>query len=264
MRPAKRYDVSPDVADFDDDALGRFRDDGFVAVPDLFRGDRLRQLIAWVDELESESEKRGEAWFYYEDSLRGSKAEVLARIEYFDAFHVGLRSVMRGPDLLGRAAALLGEPAVLFKEKINFKMPGGRGFEPHQDAQAGWEDHGGLHLTAMVSIDPATVENGCLELAVGHNRRGPIGNLWKPLQSSQIDGVEFTHYPTEPGDALFFDSYAPHRSAPNDTDARRRVLLVTYGRAREGDHRESYFAAKFNSFPPDIEREAGKEYAYKV
>ncbi len=80
--------MSSDVADFGDDVLGRFRDDGFVAVPGLFRGDRLSQLIAWVDELELESGKRGEAWFYYEDSLRGPKAKVLARIEYFDAFHV--------------------------------------------------------------------------------------------------------------------------------------------------------------------------------
>ena len=32
---------------------------------------------------------------------------------------------------------LFGEPAVLFKEKINFKMPGGAGFKAHQDQQAG-------------------------------------------------------------------------------------------------------------------------------
>ena len=25
------------------------------------------------------------------------------------------------------------------EDKINFKMPGGTGFKPHQDSQAGWE-----------------------------------------------------------------------------------------------------------------------------
>lgn len=252
------------IPDFEDEALARFRDDGFVAVPGLFSGARLARLTAWVDELEAQGEKLGGAWFYYEDSLRDPAHKVLARIEYFDGFHGGLHDVLHGADLLGRASALFGEPAALFKEKINFKMPGGHGFEPHQDAQAGWEDHGGLHLTAMVSIDPGTVENGCLEFAAGHNRRGLIGDLWQPLQGSQLDGVAFERYPTQPGDAVFFDSYAPHRSAPNETEERRRVLLVTYGRAREGDHRESYFAAKRQSFPPDIEREAGKSYAYKV
>ncbi len=256
--------MSADIPDFDDAALARFGGDGFVAVPGLFSSARLAELTAWVDELEAAGEKLGGAWFYHEESRRDAARKVLARIEYFDGYHAGLQALMHGPDLLGRAAALFGEPAVLFKEKINFKMPGGHGFEPHQDAQAGWEQHGGLHLTAMVSIDPATVENGCLELAAGQKRRGLIGELWQPLQGSQLDGVEFERFPTRPGDALFFDSYAPHRSAPNDTDARRRVLLVTYGRAREGDHRESYFAAKRKSFPPDIEREAGKEYAYKV
>ncbi len=256
--------MSTDIPDFDAAACARFREDGFVAVPGLFSCARLAQLTAWVDELEGQGEKRGGAWFYYEDSLRDASQKVLARIEYFDGFHAGLQAVMNGPELLGRASTLFGEPAVLFKEKINFKMPGGHGFEPHQDAQAGWEDHGGLHLTALVSIDPATVENGCLELAAGHNRRGLIGNLWEPLQGSQLDGLAFERFPTQPGDALFFDSYAPHRSAPNDTDERRRVLLVTYGRASEGDHREPYFAAKRKNFPPDIEREAGKAYAYKV
>ena len=30
---------------------------------------------------------------------------------------------------------LFGEPAVLWKEKMNFKKPGSAGFAPHQDAQ---------------------------------------------------------------------------------------------------------------------------------
>ena len=33
-------------------------------------------------------------------------------------------------------SALLGEPAVLYKEKINYKLPGGAGYSAHQDAPA--------------------------------------------------------------------------------------------------------------------------------
>jgi len=63
---------------------------------------------------------------------------------------------------------------------------------------------------------------------------------------------------------MFFDSYAPHRSGPNLTDAPRRVLYVTYNRASAGDHRAKYFADKRKSFPPDIERAPGETYVFRV
>ena len=249
---------------FTREQIERFRNRGFVVVRGLFGAARMAEIRRWIDELEASPEEPGGVWFYYDNSLREPDTQVLSRIEYFDRFHGGLSRLMRGPALCGRASELFGEPAVLFKEKVNFKMPGGHGFEPHQDVQAGWRDYGGLHLTALVSIDPASEENGCLELAAGHHRRGLIGELWKPLGGSQLDGVVFEKVPTEPGDAIFFDSFVPHRSAPNMTDRRRRVLLVTYGRASEGDRRDAYFADKHRSYPPDVERDPHRTYEYKV
>lgn len=247
-----------------DQEIAQFRELGFLVVRGLVIGDRLAELLRWVDELEAFPEEPGKTMAYYEDSVTDPDTRVLSRIEYFDAFHAGLSRFVHGPEMLGRAGELFGEPAVLYKEKVNFKMPGGQGFEPHQDVQAGWQDYGGLHLTAMVSIDPATEANGCLELAPGHNQRGLLGELWKPLTEQQLAGVDFQKVPTEPGDAIFFDSFAPHRSAANLSRDRRRILYITYGRASDGDHREDYFAAKRKNFPPDIERDPNKTYAYKV
>ena len=68
----------------------------------------------------------------------------------------------------------------------------------------------------------------------------------------------------EPGDAVFFDSYAPHRSQPNRTDQARRVLYITYNTRSEGDSREQYYADKRKNYPPDIERNPDKNYAFKV
>ena len=70
--------------------------------------------------------------------------------------------------------------------------------------------------------------------------------------------------PGAPGDVLFFDSYAPHGSAPNLTDAQRRILYLTYNLASDGDHRRAYYAAKRASFPPDVEREPGRDYRFRV
>jgi len=246
-----------------DRMLDDWRRQGFVVVRGVYDGDAMRRITAWVDEIQNWPETAGRHMMYFEDSLTEPGRRVLNRIENFVPFHDGMAALLDA-DLRGACGRLFGEEAVLFKEKINFKLPGGGGFEAHQDAQAGWETYASLYITATVVIDRATVENGCLELAHWHHREALIGDLWEPLTDEQLAGVEFVPYPCEPGDVLFFDSYLPHRSAPNLTADPRRVLYVTYNRASEGDHREQYYADKRKSYPPDIEREAGREYAYRV
>ena len=76
--------------------------------------------------------------------------------------------------------------------------------------------------------------------------------------------MRFVPCPARPGDVVFFDSFVPHRSAPNLSRHDRRALYVTWNRLREGDHRARYFADKRRSFPPDIERGPGKVYRFRV
>jgi 2-aminoethylphosphonate dioxygenase len=63
---------------------------------------------------------------------------------------------------------------------------------------------------------------------------------------------------------IFFDSFVPHASKPNLTQAPRRVLYLTYNLARDGDCRARYFADKYAAFPPDIDRETDKVYVFRV
>lgn len=245
------------------DDIEHFRASGYVIFRGLIAGTALTDLIRWTGEVEAWPETPGKAMKYFEAS-RGDGTRLLQRIENFYPYHDGFRRLCEGPELRGVSSQLIGEEAVLFKEKINFKLPGGAGFEPHQDAQADWGKYSNFHLTAMVSVDPCTLENGCLEMVAGHHDRGLIGDLWKPLTPEQMRGMDFMSVPTAPGDAIFFDSFAPHRSAPNNTTMPRRVLYITYNRASDGDWREQYYADKRKSFPPDCERETGKVYEYKV
>ena len=52
----------------------------------------------------------------------------LCRSENFVPFHDGLRALLTTGAMVDTASALLGEPAVLYKEKINYKLPGGAGY----------------------------------------------------------------------------------------------------------------------------------------
>ena len=160
-------------------------------------------------------------------------------------------------------AQLLDEPAVLFKEKINFKMPGGGGFAPHQDSQAGWDTYADFFISALVSIDRATLENGCLQLAAGHHKSGLVKS-WEPLNEDDMKGMCFEPVPTAPGDIVFFDCYAPHASEANMSDTIRRIYYATYNRASAGDHMAQYYADKHKNFPPDIDRDPDKEYVFRV
>jgi ectoine hydroxylase-related dioxygenase (phytanoyl-CoA dioxygenase family) len=244
--------------------LSDFKRDGFLVIPRMYSPQEIEEVSGWIDEIAARPPRAGHEMAYFEDSLVQKGKKILSRIEKFVDSHQGFEQFVHSPKMLGVVEELLGAKAVLFKEKINFKLPGGGGFEPHQDIQPGWDDYCPYFISVLVTIDKSTIENGCLELSAGHHTRGLLGEKWKPLTLDQLKGVEFLHYPMEPGDVAFFDCFVPHQSKPNLTGKPRRNLYLTYNRAGDGDFREKYFADKRKSYPPDFEREAGKEYKFRV
>ena len=248
----------------DEAQLAAFHRDGFVFVPGFFDDARTAEVTRWIDELTARPEEAGKHWVYHEPSVVAPERRLIQRIEKFAEVDARFERLFRVGRLHMAVSELLGAEAVLFKEKINYKMAGGPGFKAHQDSQAGWGAYADFFVTALVTIDPATPANGCLEMAAGWHTRGLVGPEWQPLDEATLARMDFRAYPARPGDAMFFDSFAPHRSGPNLSDEQRRVLYVTYNRASAGDQRGRYFDDKHRSFPPDIEREAGKSYVFRV
>jgi 2-aminoethylphosphonate dioxygenase len=239
----------------------QFKDDGFLIIKNGFNLKDIQDIESWASELAEMPEKHGAQWVYHEKSKLDPNVNLISRIEKISPFHNGfaeLSKVLEQP-----ISQLFDEDAVLFKEKINFKMPGGDGFKPHQDSQAGWEDYAKYFISVMVCIDEATIENGCLQLVSGFQGRG-LYREWEPLTDDDMANMEFIHYPTKPGDIVFFDCYTPHASEPNMSNSTRRLYFATYNKLSEGDHLEQYYADKYKSFPPDIDRIEGKEYIFRV
>lgn len=256
-------DADPQPGPLGEAQVAAFRRDGYLVVRGLFGAAEMADIARWTDEVQRWPETAGRQMMYFEHGRAGER--ILNRMENVLPYHAGFRELARGERLQGACGQLFGEAAVLFKDKINFKLPGGGGFEPHQDVQAGWSRYAKLHVTALVTVDRATIANGCLEIATDfHGEHRLIGSEWEPLDERQLAGLHWGHVEAAPGDAVFFDSFVPHRSAPNGTRDPRRVLYYTYNRASEGDHLAQYYADKRRSYPPDIEREAGREYRYRV
>ena len=252
------------AGDFTAEQVEHFERTGWLAARGFFSPEETARIGAWTDELLAMPEVPGRHMVYYEQSLKDPAAKVVQRIENFCPYHAPFDALVRGGRLERAAGALMGGEAILFKEKINFKMPGGAGFEPHQDQQAGWSVFTPIFVTALVCIDRATPENGCLEMTDAPRFAGLIGREWTPLTQEEMKSFSLISVPTEPGDVLFFDSYAPHASKPNLTDKARRILYLTYNLAADGDHRARYYAEKRANFPPDIERAPGAEYRFRV
>jgi 2-aminoethylphosphonate dioxygenase len=228
--------------------LRGFLDDAMVA-----------DLARWTDEIAGWPEIPGKWMRYYE---RGDAGKLLARIENFVPYHEGVARLLSSPRLAGLLAELCGEPVVLFKDKINFKLPGGAGFAPHQDAPA-YVDFGvEHHLTVMIPVDAFTRDNGCLEMARDASARrflpqSPDGTL----RPGVIDALELEPLLAVPGDIIVFDAWAPHRSGPNRSGGPRRSYYVTFNPASAGDRRAAYYARKRECFPPEYERKPGVDYA---
>lgn len=243
------------------DQLGFWRTHGYLKIDSDLDAPACAALSSWVDDLARRPETPGKWMKYFERGSHGARQ--LCRVENFIQYHDGFDRLITGPRTLAMVSALFGEPAALFKEKINYKLAGGAGFAPHQDAPAFTSFKQSLHITLMISVDATTVANGCLEVAPH-----PSSDTTLPMAADLTIDPEVTRklvwspIATQPGDLLFFDSYLPHRSGPNGTSSPRRALYLTYNKASEGNVREDYYREKRAVFPPDVEREPGKDYGH--
>ena len=199
--------------------------------------DQMKALQQWVSQVEAWP-AGSHRWGHYAEQTANGPA--ICRTENVSACHAGIAHLADGV-LREVAGAGLDEPVTAFKDKLNYKQPGGAGFSPHQDRLA----YPGVArvLSVLVAVDECTFESGCLWLADGVNEllatddRGVVrddvaGALdWRPAELA-------------PGDAVCIDGLAPHYSEANRGSRSRRVLVVSYAPTAEGYEREHYYAAR--------------------
>lgn len=219
---------------------------GYVHLRGVFNASETALLATWVEEISLWPASNESKWLHhFEQTEQGPR---LTRTENIVSYHPQLgRRLMAGalPSLVGE---LLGEDVFLYKEKINYKYPGGAGYAAHQDAPAYKQIDS--HLTALVAIEEATLENGCLEFAAGRHREGLIGLTEDGIVAEASEAsLEFTPCEMQPGDVTVFSSYIPHRSRPNLSGSRRALLYLTYNAQSEGYLRDEYAA---RARPPTV------------
>ncbi len=177
-------------------------------------------------------------WGHYAEQTESGPA--ICRTENVSACDPTIAALVEGV-LCAVVEDALGSPVVAFKDKLNYKQPGGAGFSPHQDVVA--YPGAGRVFSVLVAVDECSLESGCLWLADGvdsvlaTDERGAVS----------ADVVEsLTFHPAElaAGDAVCIDGFAPHYSEANRSAKARRVLVASYAPVSEGYTREQYYAAR--------------------
>jgi hypothetical protein len=96
-------------------------------------------------------------------------------------------------------------------------------------------------VTIWTALDPATKENGCVQIIPGSHRFGVINP--KHHSGFLADGMDLEHCPEdqivyvelEPGEVVLLHNWLLHRSDTNHSDVSRRAFSVCYMDARTVD-----------------------------
>lgn len=159
--------------------------------------------------------------------------------------------VARSHRLVDSMEHLLGGEVYHYHSKIMLKEPRvGGAWEWHQD-YGYWYDNGCLYpdmASCMIALDPATRENGCLQVLKGshhmgrieHGRFGQQTGADPERVTAAMERMELLHCEMQPGTALFFHSNLLHRSDANDSPNPRWTLICCYNTARNDPYKDSH------------------------
>ncbi|MDD9992965.1 MAG: phytanoyl-CoA dioxygenase family protein [Rhodospirillales bacterium] len=220
-----------------------FQDDGYVFKRAFFDEEEVALLRRGIAE-DPAIRRRA---FALEDSQGGATDVAVWNHPGDDLFG----AVARCRRMVEGAARLLGGEVYHYHSKVTLKRPGGGGtWDWHQD-YGYWYKNGCLFpdlLSVAVSVNPATRENGCLQVLKGSHKMGRIEHVIHGGQNGAdmervkeaMKQLEHVHVETQPGDAFFFHSNMLHSSDPNMSDTARDILICCYNRVSNNPFKQHH------------------------
>ena len=157
--------------------------------------------------------------------------------------------IARSERVVNSMEDLLGGEIYHYHSKMILKEPKvGGAWAWHQD-YGYWYDYACLYpllASCLIAVDPATRDNGCLQVLAGSHRMGRIEHGIKgdqtgadPERVAAIEQqLETVHVTLDPGDAIFFHCNLLHRSDANTTPDPRWALICCYNAARNNPYRQ--------------------------
>jgi ectoine hydroxylase len=220
-----------------------YRDDGYVLAKGLFDAEEIGLLArAAREDRELDRHSYGRAdgeggtvrlslWNHPGDTIYG----VVARCE----------------SIVGSAERLLEGEVYHYHSKMIMKDARvGGAWTWHQD-YGYWYQNGVLFpllTSAFIAVDPATKENGCLQVIRRSHNLGRIDHVLTGDQAGAdqdrvreiLKRLDLVYVEMEPGDTLFFHANLLHRSDQNRSENPRWSMICCYNAARNDPYKESH------------------------
>jgi len=132
----------------------------------------------------------------------------------------------------------------------------------HQDI-ALWNDKDSSAISAWVAIDPATKENGCLQMVPGSHKNNIIehilynDSIHPELPRHMCNELNYHYIELQPGDCVFWHSHMWHYSPPNNSENDRIGCAVVWTNQKDlknNENREYYWVMRSGKIKPTPEK----------
>jgi ectoine hydroxylase len=180
--------------------------------------------------------------------------------------------IARCESMVGSAEKLLGGEVYHYHSKMVMKdAKVGGAWTWHQDYRY-WYQNGVLFpllCSVFIAVDPATRENGCMQVIEGSHDLGRIDHVLTGDQAGAdlervneiLKRLPLIYVEMDPGDALFFHCNLLHRSDANRSEKPRWSMICCYNAARNDPYKESHHPryTPLVKVPDSAIREAGSK-----
>ena len=240
-----------------------YRENGWIIIKNVFKQ-------SYIKKIKSELLKRTknkEKFFYYETIKKKLR---LRRIEKVTDFSKNAKKLICSKKTMKLINGLEEKKYTLFKDKLNFKFPGGKGYLPHIDGhfywkdqnkkyQNGWKKYSSNLVNLVLPLETSNIKNGCIYIA---NKKDSekIGKTFFEISDNLVintpniknkDLKKFHFYPIELqiGDICLFNWKCAHYSKNNYSNRSRMIFYATFCKKNEKkDLRRQYYYDKQNSY----------------
>lgn len=223
-------------AQITDPSISDFQEKGYLILKGMYPEPVIKEVKARIQRM---VDTHPEACLYDKSVISGNL--LLHRIYspiYVDN-HIGdLLQIVRLQEIIEKICS---EKVLLLTDKVNLKLPGGKGFPPHQDMQGSFKNYVGNIVTAFICLDDSNEKNGCLEIAEGLHKRGLFEVEDRSIVEKDLRTMKFKKIIESAGDVAIFDGFLPHRSNANLSNRSRTCVVLTFNKAEDGSLRDLYF-----------------------
>ena len=244
-----------------------FNKNGFAIIKSFFN----KTVIQKIKREIKKKIKEKNNFFYYE-KINGKLK--LRRIEKISDYSNKSREIIFSKRISKLIYKFEKKKFALFKDKLNFKYPGGQGYVPHIDGhffwkdknnnyQDGWKKYSDRFISIILPLDNSNIQNGCMYLANKNDTKKNLGSNFKQITKKLIintpnlkkkDEKKFKFFPIQMkmGDICLFDWKCAHMSKKNISKSKnnfRMLFILTYCVKRKSSTnvRNQYYFGKLTS-----------------